>query len=177
MLANSISPKPQKSPRIEGLYSRLKHLAFQFGPDGSCQNGILVKFSVLLRPILIASFLTYAYLSYIPILRQLSKKSIVICDRYFFDWIFHLFGETSVNLVSLLPKPDLVLLLDIPVSLAFKRMSYAEDRNKPADYYESLRNWYQTVAERIGFVTIDASEEFENTKKQITDRVMPLLGD
>jgi dTMP kinase len=133
------------------------------------------------KNILKALFLTipfwiYALIVYYIWMRPLRYKKVVICDRYFFDWFYNLWGNASIALTRLLPKPDIVFLLDVPVIIAFSRMHSALDRQVPPGYYESLRNWYLMLARQQGFFIVDSSGDFEEVKGIIKKHVVRMLG-
>jgi len=120
-------------------------------------------------------FLAYAFIAYFLSIRSLRSNFIVICDRYFFDWFYNLWGNASITLIRLLPKPDIAFLLDIPVTIAFSRMHYAIDKEISPEYYESLRDWYLTLARQQSLFIIDSSREFEKTKGIILNYVINAL--
>jgi len=122
------------------------------------------------------SFFIYALITYFLSIRPLLHKSMVICDRYFFDWLYNLWGNTSMALIRLLPKPDIAFLLDVPTTIAFSRMYYALDRQIPLSYYESLRKWYLMLARQQGFFIVDSSGDFEEVKGIIKKHVVSTLG-
>jgi thymidylate kinase len=119
--------------------------------------------------------LVYALISYQLTIKRYSKRSYVVCDRYFFDWFFEADKPGSLALARLLPKPDLGFFMDIPVSLAYKRMTSKEDKFMALDYYESLRRRYISVSKMERFITIDSSKDFEKTKRLILQHTITNL--
>jgi thymidylate kinase len=101
---------------------------------------------------------------------------VVVCDRFFFDWFYNLWGNASIALVRLLPKPSIAFLLDVPVTVAFSRMHYPLDKQVRLSYYESLREWYLMLARRQNFFIIDSSSKFEEVKDTIKKYVISMLG-
>jgi thymidylate kinase len=131
--------------------------------------------SILKALFLTIPFWVYALIVYCTWIRPLQHKKVVVCDRYFFDWFYNLWGNMSIALTRLLPKPDMVFLLDVPVTIAFSRMHSTSDRQIPLSYYESLRNWYLTLAKQRGFFVIDSSGDFEEVKTVIKKHVVRVL--
>jgi thymidylate kinase len=132
------------------------------------------------RNILRALFLTipfwiYALIVYYAWIRPLRSKKVVICDRYFFDWFYNLWGNASIALTHLLPKPDIVFLLDVPVNIAFSRMHSIADKQISLSYYESLRCWYLMLAKQQGFFIVDSTGDFKDVKGIIEKLVMRML--
>lgn len=119
--------------------------------------------------------LIYALISYQLAIGRYSKKSYVVCDRYFFDWFLSEDKTRSLAMARKLPKPDLAFFMDIPVPLAYGRMNSDEDRHTAPNYFESLRAWYMLLAKTEGFATIDSSEDFEKTKNLILEKTITNL--
>ena len=121
-------------------------------------------------------FLIYASFTYFLDIRPLLSEFIIVCDRYFFDWLYNLWGKVATALTHLLPKPNLVVLLDIPVATALSRMHDIEDKSISPNYYRSLQSWYLVLARQREFFVIDSSSDFEKTKQQILNRILIYLG-
>lgn len=128
-----------------------------------------------LRIPLTLSFLMYTFLTYLLIIKPQLDRNIIVCDRYFFDWFYNLWGKASVALTRLLPKPDLVFLLDAPVAVAFSRMRDIGDKSVSPEYYKSLRDWYLVLARQRGFFVIDSSGDFEKTRELVLNRIIVSL--
>jgi len=130
----------------------------------------------VLKILITIPLLVYAFITYFLTIRPLLDEFIVICDRFFFDWFYNMWGNVSTALIRLLPRPDIAFLLDVPVTIAFSRMHYALDRQIPLGYYESLRNWYLMLARQQGFFIVDSSGDFEEVKCIIKRHVVSTLG-
>ena len=104
-----------------------------------------------------------------PYLRE--KRTIVILDRYFYDSFYNLWGHLSVYLIKALPSPDLVFVLDIPASQAFKRMHSVEDKSIPYEYYEQLRQWYIFLGTQRNFLLVDTSDDFETANSKMINQI------
>jgi len=131
--------------------------------------------SSVLRFILFFLFLAYALATYLLVIKPLLNDFVVICDRYFFEWFYNSFKKSSVILIRLLPKPDLVFFLDIPEVLAFSRIRHFEDKKVPLGYYRALREWYRFVAKQQGFITVNSSLDFDKTRKLLLNHVVSFI--
>jgi len=129
----------------------------------------IIKFTLTL------AFLIYVWLAYILMVRSQLSKRVLICDRYFYDWIYYLDKNRSTFLMQLVPKPDLIFLLDVEIPVAFSRMHSMEDKGFSADYYSSLREWYLTLAKEYGFMVINSIHDFGKTKQAILEHTMSSL--
>ncbi len=79
-------------------------------------------------------------------------------------------------------RPDLTLLLDVPVEIGLQR---ASDRSEPdrfeqeaRDFFERVRQGYleRAAAEPERFRVIDASRPLPEVQQQIREALVPLLG-
>jgi thymidylate kinase len=181
---------------VECVYARPEYMLMKFFPS-RLQKWIYTRFDTRSKPIvapvksrmrssggrnlsflgllLAFLFLFYSFATYRLLIRSLRNRFTLICDRYFFSWFYNACGEFATALVHLIPKPDLVILLDTSVTLAFSRMHDCKDKVVPLRYYRLLRDWYVTVARREGFLIVDSGGDLEETKKEIQRLVTPLL--
>lgn len=93
--------------------------------------------------------------------RLLGRRLIV--DRYIYDAVLnasltaHLSPNTTYRLMSLLlkilPKPDVVLLIDLPEEVAFSRKSDIQS----VEYLRERRHRYLSTADRYGFLKLDGT--------------------
>ena len=134
----------------------------------------LWKNSFLLKRLLSFFLLIYAFTTYLLMIKPYLRKSYLVCDRYFYDWFYDKRQAWSIYIARILPKPDLCIFLDIPISLAFSRMN-VEDKKMPQEYYESLREWYITLAKLQGFKIIDSSGDFLRVNNIIIKCVMEYI--
>lgn len=97
---------------------------------------------------------------------SLSKGTIVIFDRYFYDYVisFEYLGNSSRlirRLFLALPKPDLGFVFDVSPETAYQRK---KDTHKGGpEYYERQRARYLELADELGWGVVntdnDSSEE------------------
>jgi len=134
---------------------------------GKIQALFRVPFSIL--------FVMYALLTYLVTIRPLLSRYVVVSDRYFYDLFYNLWGNASVVLTGVLPRPTIGFVLDIPVALAFSRMHSLEDLRIPEEYYELLRKYYLAIARHNGFHVIDTCTDFEKSNECIFTYVKAFL--
>lgn len=118
--------------------------------------------------IMFIDYFIWVYYNLIPL--YFTRKRIV-CDRYVYDLAVNL-GEIlsysiqqKVQLIKtllyFLPKPDLVILLDVDEDTAFKRKTDTPHIN----YLKNHRSVYTQLANEFDFKTIDASLDREMVYK------------
>lgn len=115
------------------------------------------------------------FITYFLKIRIIPKEFIVVCDRYFFDWINDRHRWVSLALSRVIPKPDLTFLLDIPSLVAFSRMHDVYDRKRPSDYYRRKQIFYLTLAEQLGFIIVNTGRDFGKVEVFILNHVTNLL--
>ena len=99
----------------------------------------------------------YALTTYLFIKFYLGRNKIVVCDRYFYQFFFDLFGNRSQNVIKFFPKADLTFFLDGNLDIFYSRMEDSFDASVSRDYYSEVINLYRKISQKYGFINIDAS--------------------
>jgi len=101
----------------------------------------------------------------------------IICDRYIYDMIIEhaidlrysdkRMEKMLSQLLRLLPKPEPVFLMDVSEEVAFQRK-----KDTPSiDFLKERRKLYLRLGERHKFTIIDGSQDLEESKHVIQDKV------
>ena len=112
-------------------------------------------------------------------IRLLLGKNI-ICDRYIYDVVItdlsvdFNYSEKDVRkvlhyILLLLPKPDVVFLIDLPEEIAYRRKNDIPS----IDYLRDRRRTYLSLSKEFGMVILDGSqslEELRQTAKEVIKR-------
>ena len=98
----------------------------------------------------------YALTTYIFIKFYLGRNKIVVCDRYFYQFFFDLFGNRSQNVIKFFPRPDITFFLDGDLDFFYSRMDDSFDAHVSKDYYSEVINLYRRTSRKYGFIQIDA---------------------
>lgn len=113
----------------------------------------------------------------------LKDGKIVIMDRYYYSNAAYQSARGGLNALDILkmnekiaPKPDLVLLLDLDVEVALKRL---ESRGKLSifedkEYLEKVRKVFLEIADERT-VVVDASKPLDVLKKEVLKMVKSFL--
>jgi thymidylate kinase len=145
------------------------------------------KQKLLHNPIILWLWLNLALFDYYlqvkrRVLSYMNKNSIIICDRYVFDFIVDQavnIGKKSEGLESisrtallrLFPLPDLLFILDVSPETGHKRkndgtsIEYLMKRQELYSYYKNLPN----------AILVDANNPFEIVAYQITEHTNSFL--
>ena len=122
------------------------------------------------------------YLTTIPrILIPLLTRTTVVCDRYFFDVLIN----TGVDLSEsedkiyrsiyrwrhVFPKPALLILLDVPVEVAYER----KDDIPTVDYLAEHRKIFLSLATKFDMIVLDGTKSTETLESVLSVKIDGLL--
>ena len=99
----------------------------------------------------------YALASYIFMRFYLCRNKIVVCDRYFYQFFFDLFGNWSEKVIKIFPRPDITFFLDGDLDIFYSRMDDSFDAHVSKDYYLEVINLYRRISQKYSFIQIDAN--------------------
>jgi len=104
----------------------------------------------------------------------------IVCDRYAYDMVVGLTvdlghskektHDTLRKLFKLLPKPDLVFLIDIPAEIAYERKNDIPS----IDFLEARRKVFLDIRRTCGMILLDGSTNPKELGKIIQDKVKAL---
>ncbi|MCK4251788.1 hypothetical protein KAX97_10090, partial [candidate division WOR-3 bacterium] len=114
------------------------------------------KLSIMRRALMGLFGYLYALVTYIFI-KFTSRNKIIVCDRYFYQFFFDLFGNWSESIIKFFPRPDIAFFLDGDLDLFYSRMDNSFDASVSRDYYSEVINLYKKISQKYGFVQIDAN--------------------
>jgi dTMP kinase len=158
------------------------------GPQENAYRSLMFK-KVLLKNRLISYFHEWFvllghcfqifYKIYSPLYRH---KSIVLCDRYIYDTIVDLMIDHSWTRMKalrmleisfrILPRPDLLFIIDIPENIAFSRK-----RDIPSIGFLSIRRvLYLTLFREYGPIVLNGLDSLTNLNKSIIQKLLRRLN-
>lgn len=103
----------------------------------------------------------YALTTYIFMKICSCRNKIVVCDRYFYQFFFDLFGDWSENIINFFPRADITFFLDGDLDVFYSRMDDSFDASIGRDYYKKVLNLYRKISQKYGFIQIDATLDKE----------------
>jgi thymidylate kinase len=118
----------------------------------------------------------YALATYI-FLKVYCRNKIVVCDRYFYQFFFDLFGNWNGNVIKFFPKPDTTFFLDGDLDLFYSRMDNSFDASVSRDYYSEVLNLYKKISQKYGFIQIDAKLNKEAINGVILTHLTKRIGE
>lgn len=131
----------------------------------------------LLKVVILGFFgYLYAFTSYLYIRFCLSRGKIVVCDRYFYQFFFDLFGDFAERVIRLFPKPDVTFLLDGELDVFYSRMSDSFDVEVSREYYSKVIEFYRKLAKKYGFIKINAHLKKEEISEIIFKHLMERMS-
>ena len=114
--------------------------------------------------------LSHFYLKYLY-----KKKRILICDRYFFQVFYDIFGNKSRWIKQILPYPDLTFYLQTDFN-TFRSRQGPSDRSYPSEYFQSVECFFNTIFKDSHIVSCDNSFEFYRVHEFIYSKVMEQIA-
>jgi thymidylate kinase len=114
------------------------------------------KLAIIRRALM--GLLGYPYALAIYIFMNLkSRNLIIVCDRYFYQFFFDLYGQFSEKVLIFFPLPDITFFLDADLDLFHSRMDNSFDASVDRVYYTNVIILYRKIAQKYGFNQIDAN--------------------
>jgi len=115
--------------------------------------------------------------------RWLREGKVVVADRYIPSGIVYgLANDLGYNWVTVLeeglPKPDLVIVIDVAVDSSFRRND-GEARDvyeKNRVFLEKVRRIYLELARKLGWVVVDGDAPIEHVHEEVWKNVLKLLS-
>ena len=114
----------------------------------------------------------YALTAYLSIRLHIGKKRVVVCDRYFYQFFFDLYGESSLRVLKIFPKPDITFFLNGDADTIYQRMTDSFDKTVSKNYYIDVINFYRILSQKYNFIQVDANMD----KKIINDFAFDYLS-
>ena len=118
------------------------------------------KSSIMRKTLMELSGYIYALTTYMFMKFQ-CKNKIIVCDRYFYQFFFDLFGDWSESIIKIFPRPDIAFFLDGDLDIFYSRMDNSFDASVGRDYYTNVLNLYRRISRKYGFIQIDAKRNKE----------------
>jgi len=152
--------------------------------DGRAKENKKKKHKLLSNPFfrrlwLAAFFVDYGLQILFRLRVRLMKKELIVSDRMFYDSVI----DQAINLGSnrdwlldnlnsswmriIFPQPDIVLYIDCPGEIAFRRKDDAPD----LEYLTDRRELYRQLAERYEWVRLDGTQPIDEIAAQVRDIV------
>ena len=109
----------------------------------------------------------YALMTYISMKLYFGRGKILVCDRYFYQFFFDLYGNWSNVIVNLFPKPDITFFIDGDLDVFYSRMDDPFDMNVKSDYYAQVLALFRKTSNEYNFIQIDANSSKERMNEII----------
>jgi len=125
------------------------------------------------RRILIGMFgYLYALFTYLLIAHRSKKRGIVVCDRYFFQFFFDLFGGYANSVIATFPRPSITFLLDGQVGSLYSRMNDPSDASTSMAYFMDVKDMFEDISKRYGFIRVNADLSADLISRELLQKVV-----
>ncbi|GEM_PF-2414359 len=131
--------------------------------------------NIIRKVCLLLPGVSYAILTCIYLKLFMSRNGVIICDRYFIQFLYDLLGRNAKIFLKLIPKADLTFYIEGNVEILISRMSQSFDRSVKREYYVDLNSFFKHVAYEYNFILISADMKKEDISEIIYARVEKYL--
>lgn len=112
----------------------------------------------------------YVVLSYVYLKYKYNNK-VVVCDRFFYQFLYDIYGKYTWYLLPICPTPDQTIFLDVGLETVDKRLR-GIDATVDEAYYADVIEFYRHVADRIPCHRADGTQP----KDQLSEEVGSLIS-
>ena len=179
MLVDRLKSNSYGALYVRPIYVLMNLIRFVGGDENSVSPRIArvtgaqnKKSSIIKRASMFLSGYPYALITYL-FMKLHYRNRIVVCDRYFYQFFYDLFGNLSEKVIEIFPRPDIAFFLDGDLELFYSRMDDSFDASVGRDYYTAILNLYRRISKKYGFIRIDANLN----KEVINDMMLMSLKD
>ncbi len=136
---------------------------FIFVKEGSASDRISPRrarvggSNIFRRAVLGVAGYLYALACYFKMRFGMGRGKVIVCDRYFYQFFFDLFGRSGARVAAAFPRPDMVFFLSAELNTLCSRMTSMSDRAVDRGYYQATGQLFDILSEKHGFINIDAS--------------------
>ena len=178
MLDDRLKKMGYKTTYVRPIYVLLNLIRLKEGYESSVSPRTShvsnKKSSVMQRALMGLLGYPYALVTYIS-MKIMSWNKIVICDRYFHQFFFDLFGDWAEKVITFFPKADITFFLDGDLDLFYSRMDDS-DVSVERGYYTNALNLYRNISQRHGFIQVDANLDEETINNLLFIHLTKLVG-
>lgn len=121
------------------------------------------------KPALAIAGIAYAFITFAWIQIAYQRK-VVICDRYFYQMFFDLFGEHARKIAIVFPKPDMIIVLDVESETAIQRLD-SFDSSIDTTYYQKVIDYYRFISDLHPVERIRADGDVQNVQRDLREEV------
>jgi len=127
------------------------------------------KQCIFVRNIINIFAVVYALVSCM-IIKIISINKILVCDRYFIQFVFDIYPKNGEKILSILFKPDITFFLEGKLDIFYSRMDNS-DMDVKTNYYKEVLSFFDKVSQKYGFIRINA----ESNKNLILENIFNIL--
>lgn len=117
----------------------------------------------------------YALFTYLLIAHRSKKRGVVVCDRYFFQFFFDLFGENADSIIDTFPKPDIAFFLDGQIDSLYGRMNDSLDKTTSETYYSRVKCLLERVSRTDDFIRVSIERDINLIGEEVLLQVINKL--
>jgi len=116
----------------------------------------------------------YVYITCLYLHLILGKNKFIICDRYFIQFLYDIFDEKAVHIISTIPLPDITFYLRGKIDILYNRLNGSLDKNVKKDYYININHQIDDIAKQYSFIEIDSTLDVNYISNTIFNRILTI---
>lgn len=98
------------------------------------------------------------------------RKKLVICDRFFYQFFYDLYGTLAEKLLKFFPRPDITIYLNGNLETFYSRMD-SFDVKVEKEYYIGMMDLFDKLAETHEFILVNALLEKEKISEIVYQEI------
>jgi thymidylate kinase len=123
-----------------------------------------------------AGFL-YALIAFVVLSISARTSQVAVCDRYFFQYFFDLYGKRADTVIDVFPRPHITYLIEGDLDLLVPRMRDPSDVSASRAYHIAVLQLYSTISDKYDFVQLDAHSDVNELSEQILAHLVERIGE
>ena len=105
-------------------------------------------------------------------IKKTLESGNLVCDRYWYSGAAYSAAKgldldwcTAID--SKLPKPDLVILLDVPVDVAAQRKGFGDEIHDEEEFLKRVQGIFLEMAKKEGFAVVNAGQPLDSVVSDV----------
>ena len=151
MLVDRLNKNGYKATYVRPVYVLLNFIRLKeedknsVSPRRARVSEISNKKSIIRKALMGLLGYPYALATYIFMKFYLGRNKIIVCDRYFYQFFFDLFGTQGESAINFFPRLDITFFLDGDLDLFYSRMDNSFDVSVGRNYYAEVITLYRRI--------------------------------
>lgn len=140
----------------------------------TCNESKIKKMNI--KKIFIALFgYPYALVTYV-VMKIYFKNKLIICDRFFYQFFFDIYGVWAEKIIRYFPQPNISFFLDGDLDTFYLRMSDSYDASVDKNYYSQVLSLYRIISEKYSFEVLNTKNSIDEISGTILTHIIKKIN-